>query len=320
MTKTHVAMPVALVLLPYHYGRHAPEPLIPMALGPRAILASSALLSGLKDLGVVPAVTEISGVDDPSASESAGQSGVDVEGLFPGDQMSRMFVQNVALGREVRKARGRGSFVLALNGACTAALGMVAGVSEPSGEVGMIWLDAHDDAMTPNESVSGLLEGMPVAMIAGRCWQAYCARMEGFHPIPEDRILTIGLHERYESRVPRSGLPGSRVSPSEIAALGFEAAIDQALQSLARRCSRVYVHFDVDVLDPSVARVSRYMAEGGLTMDQLVHLFGRIADLFKVEAMDVASFDPSIQPEAAETIGQAIVAAVKAFCGPNAAR
>src|ERR671931_489329 len=73
-----------------------------------------------------------------------------------------------SLAQLVREARGRGAFCLVLEGDCTAAPAVIAGL-EGDGRVGVLWLDSHGDFNTPDTTPSGLLGGMPVAVATGRC-------------------------------------------------------------------------------------------------------------------------------------------------------
>lgn len=302
---------LSLIGLPYLFGVRGPSPRNQMALGPDVLLSNEALLSGLRSHFSDVAVISIEDADDPMPAQTAGYDSLNVVGLFAGDQLSRMLVQNSRLAEEVRKARKSGRIPLAATGACSAAIGMVAGLGHED-EIGMIWFDAHDDASTPETSVSGLMEGMPVSMIAGRCWQAYCRQIPGFREIPSDRILSIGLHEQHASGPERqSSQIGSVVNPVAILKQGYEAAVEVALLDLSRRCRKVYVHVDVDVLDPSVVLISHHMAHGGLTLEQLEFALSRIADHFEIVGLDYSCFDPSMDPNAPDILARSMVTASK---------
>ncbi|MGV1862786.1 arginase family protein [Rhizobium rhizogenes] len=307
-----MSTPISLIGLPYVFGRRDASPRNAMALGPKELLSHQTLLSALSEGGCDLAVELIEDVDDPAPDETAGYFDANVAGLFAGDQMSRLQVQTARLARAVRYAVSADRMPLVANGGCTCALGMVAGLA-PIGEIGMVWFDAHDDAETPETSTSGLVEGMPVSMITGRCWQAFCHQIPGFEPIPADRILTIGLHEKYEHK-PDRGLksPGSVVTPAIVKSKGYDGAIIEALADLRTRCSKVYVHVDVDVLDPSVLKSSNHAAEGGLSAEQLAYALDAIADSFEIVGLDFSSFDPTIDPHGVHTLVPLLVHAASA--------
>lgn len=313
----HGGRPPALSLigLPYLYGIRQPSPRNHMALGPRVLLSNPLLRAGLDGHFADIRTVMIEDADDPRPEETAGNSGLDVVGLFAGDQLSRMRVQIARLAEEVGKARGEGRLVLAATGACSAAVGMVAGLGADE-DIGMVWFDAHDDSSTPETSATGLMEGMPAAMIAGACWQAWCGRIPGFRPIPPERILTLGLHETYAAEGGRAlRVLKNTVTPETVRRYGFEAAVTAALDDLARRCQKVYVHVDVDVLDPDVALVARHMAKGGWTIAQLHAALSLVAQRFEIIGLDYSCFDPSLDADAADILGASL-----AFAAPTVAQ
>ncbi|NTI78743.1 arginase family protein [Agrobacterium rhizogenes] len=298
--------------MPYVFGRREASPRNAMALGPRELLSDQTLLSALSHISHDLTVELIEDVDDPAPDETAGYFDANVAGLFAGDQMSRLQVQTSRLARSVRNAVSADRLPLVANGGCTCTLGMVAGLGDV-GDIGMVWFDAHDDAEIPETSTSGLVEGMPVSMIAGRCWQAFCRQIPGFEPIPADRILTIGLHEKYEHKPNRGQKsPGSIVNPAVIESKGYKAAIVDALADLRTRCSRLYVHVDVDVLDPTVLMSSHHAGEGGLSDVQLVWALDAIADRFEIVGLDFSSFDPTVDPNGISALVPLIVHAASA--------
>ncbi len=302
---------VSVIGLPYLFGTRAPSPRNHMAQGPAALLSNAHLRSGIAEHFSDAQYVMIEDADEPPAEQTAGYDSFNVVGLFQGDQLSRMRVQNARLAEEVRKARSAGRIPLAATGACSAAVGMVAGLAD-AGAFGMVWFDAHEDASTPETSLSGLLEGMPVAMVAGRCWQAYCGQIPGFRSIPTERIVSIGLHDSgFTEERREASILENVVAPPDIAKIGFETAIAGALDGLSARCSRVYVHIDVDVLDPSVALSSHHMAYGGLTLERLHAALSAIADRFEIIALDYSCFDPSLDNEASTVLAQSMVFAAQ---------
>ena len=72
--------------------------------------------------------------------------------------------------RLVAAARRNGDGALVLAGDDTAAIGVVSGLEQAAGAdaaIGVVWVDAHGDFNTPETSFSGILAGMPVAILAG---------------------------------------------------------------------------------------------------------------------------------------------------------
>jgi arginase len=80
---------------------------------------------------------------------------------------------NAALATLVAQAVTRGRLPLVLAGNCNATLGVHAGLvlagvgGAAWGQLVTVWLDAHGDFNTPETTLTGYLDGMPLAMLVG---------------------------------------------------------------------------------------------------------------------------------------------------------
>jgi len=191
-----------------------------------------------------------------------------------------------AVAQQVSVARDAGRFPLVLSGNCLSAVGAIAGLGEGTG---VIWIDAHGDFNTPQTTTSGFLEGMTLATATGKCWVELANGIEGFMPVPEDAVVLIGARDLD---------PGEKaaLARSSIVRLGADAtpdAIEPVLQTIACRMNKFYVHLDMDALDPSVGRANGYSARGGFSNENLQTLLSTISSHLPVEALTIASYDPS---------------------------
>ncbi|MGV2052382.1 arginase family protein [Agrobacterium sp. 22-209-1] len=310
--------PVSLIGLPYLMGSKGPNLGYQMAQGPRVLLAAENAPAAMQGLFSDVETVMIEDADEPNTAFTGG----DYRLLPVGDQMSRVLVQNIRLAQEVKGARDRGRIPIACVGACSAALGMVGGVGDADGKIGMIWFDAHGDAQTPDTSENGFIEGMPVTTIAGKCWPRYRRKIPGFREIDESRIVTIGLSEMFTptARKHASDALGTLVYKPVIDAFGFENALTQALDGLASKCNKVFIHFDTDVLDPSVLRANTHAADGGLTDEQCKTAFGLIGERFEILAVSFASYDPVVDKRGPKVLVPLVVAAAEAAAAGLARR
>lgn len=301
--------PISLIGLPYLMGTREVNAGYHMAHGPRVLLQDEhvpALVA--QDFDDVETIM-IEDADEPTDANTGG----DYRLLPIGDQMSRILVQNIRLAEEVSSARARGRIPVAMVGACSASLGMVGGIDAADGPVGMIWLDAHGDAQTPDTSENGFIEGMPVTTIAGKCWPKYRRKIPGFREIDEQNIITIGLSEMHTptAREGAGQALGQLVHKPVIEAVGFEGAMRAVLDDLRARVDKVYIHFDTDVLDPASVRANSHAADGGLTPAQVEQVFSMAGERFEILAISVASYDPNVDPRAPGVLGPIIAAATK---------
>jgi arginase len=206
-----------------------------------------------------------------------------------------------ALAGTVREVVARGDFPLVLAGVCSSSLGTVAGLDTPPG-LGVVWFDAHGDFNTPETTPTGFFDGMPLAMLTGSGWEALRAGVDGLRPVDEASVVLVGardLDAAEERRLERSGIrfvrPGEPVEP--------------ALEALAGRVRDVYVHVDLDVLDPSEGQANRYRAEGGPTADAVASAVGEVARRFTVRAAALTAYEPACDPEGTIPVAAARIAA-----------
>lgn len=191
-----------------------------------------------------------------------------------------------AVANEVRAARSAGRFPLVLSGNCLAAVGVIAGLGAGTG---VIWIDAHGDFNTPQTTMSGFLDGMTLATATGRCWLELARSIDGFDPVPERAIVMLGVRDLDPGE-------GAALARSEIVRLPVSPApneLERVLHSVGPMMQRFYIHLDLDALDPSEGRANGYAVRGGFKSEQLQELLRKIASHLPIEAMTIASYDPS---------------------------
>jgi arginase len=181
----------------------------------------------------------------------------------------------------------RGGFPLVLAGNCHSALGTCAGLGRP---VGVVWLDAHADFNTPDSTPSGFIDGMGLALLTGSGWATLRSTVTGHRPVPEEYVVLVArdLDPAEEER-----LNGSRILRS-----GFED-LPEALDVLRERVDSVYLHLDLDVLDPTVGRANSLAIEEGATLEQAADAIGAVCARFDVLAAALTWYDPPYDPDGA---------------------
>jgi arginase len=204
-----------------------------------------------------------------------------------------------SLAGQVRASCEQGRFPLVLSGNCGAALGSLAGLAA-LGErpLGIAWFDAHGDFNTPDTSTSGFLDGMGLATAAGLGWKSLALTIPGFRPISPTNILHIGGRDfdRPEEALLREQHVGL-VSGPAVREKGIRAALAPQLEAICTRVQDVYVHLDLDVLDPVEAPANLFPVPGGLTVDEAVAALGLLRERLRIAGVGVASYDPSYDPE-----------------------
>src|SRR5215213_2865389 len=91
-----------------------------------------------------------------------------------------------------REACARGARPIILSGNCGVAALTAPAALGPE-RTAVVWFDAHADFNTPETSASGFLDGMGMAILAGRCYPKLAERLEGFKPLPCEHIIQVGV-------------------------------------------------------------------------------------------------------------------------------
>ena len=189
-----------------------------------------------------------------------------------------------AAGRDAIK---RGARPIFLSGNCgTGALSAISAIG--ARDTGVVWFDAHGDCNTPDTSASGFLDGMCLAILAGRCWKRVAARFSNFAPVAGEQIIQIGVrHVDPEEQLLLKELHITEIRSDNLDAL--PAALDQ----LRKRTNQLYVHLDADVLDISEGAANAYACSGGITRAQLKDALRLVAATGSIRAASITSYDPA---------------------------
>jgi arginase len=260
-------MDIHLLSVPYDTARREER----MGAGPGRLL-SSGVTERLTATGYRVNVEEVA-LDDSSALA----------------EIATAFELQRGVAAAVRRAVAAESFPIVLSGNCNmAALGTLAGLSARN--VGVLWFDAHGDFNTPETTIGGFLDGMALAMATGRCWRELLTRLPGFEPVPEANVILLGardLDPLEASLLAESGV--SVLRPADV-----RSTAEQALERLGQRVADVYVHLDLDVLDPVAhGRVNRFAAPDGLTVNEVASVIRLAAQRSRIRGAALTAYDPA---------------------------
>jgi arginase len=266
-------MQIQLITVPYRYD----EPRKGLGLGPGALLAA-----GLEQRLSASGHTLVGVVEShlPPSEREEGRTAVNI------GKLGACTAQLVTAGRRA------GYAPLVLAGDDTAAVGVVAGLQQSDGDapLGVVWLDAHGDFNTPETSFSGILAGMPLAIIAGHAGPLWrnAARMKA--PVPADRIVIAGVRDLDDKE--EELLRSTSVRVVRAAELRVGESFQDEVRRLADACSLLSMHVDLDVLDPHLVPSSSTPSAGGLELSEAAAAMAAVLRTGKVAAVCVSSLNP----------------------------
>jgi arginase len=280
---------IALVKQPYHGSRNVPE----RSRNPD-YLEEGGIAGALTEAGheLLPVQTVV------LTPEEEGEYG----------EWHRLGLANGHLADVVARNEIEGFLTIGLLANCNALMGMLGGYqhahpSEKPLEVGLVWIDAHGDFNTPETTLSGMLGGMPVAVSAGLALHRLRRESSLDPPISTDHILMVAVRDtdpEEEVLIQAHGL--ARITTQDVR--DRSPALDAQMQRLSDISDLIYVHVDMDVLDPREVQGHGLTVADGPTSQELAAALTEMFRYPKVAGLGIAS-TPAYDADAGELSRQA---------------
>jgi arginase len=122
----------------------------------------------------------------------------------------------------------------------------------------------------------------------------------GGRDFDDDRFKEAGKARLNRSEPALLQTAGVRVvSEADMRKAGLAGALTPALDALAAEVQRVYVHIDLDVIDPAEAQANQYAPDGGLSVDEVATAIGltRSGQRLPVVGASFTAYDPDYDPD-----------------------
>lgn len=182
---------------------------------------------------------------------------------------------------------------LVLGGDHSCAIGTWSGVaSSMSGDLGLLWLDAHMDAHTSETSETGAIHGMPLAALLG-FGDSRLSQIASDRPklLPSNTVL-LGIRSYEKGEAELLEKLGVRIYfMNEVEARGFQVCFDEAVSIVSRNTQGFGVTLDLDGFDPKEIPAVGSPVEQGFSVQEVVTAFGTL-DHEKLLALEVVEYNP----------------------------
>ncbi|MFQ5790295.1 MAG: arginase family protein [Acidobacteriota bacterium] len=265
---------VALVKMPYSGARNVPE------------------------LSPVPDYLEQGGIQDILQQMGVRTKPVATVRLTPEEQgdygeWHRLGLANGHLVKIVAANEKEGHLTVGLLANCSSLMGVLGGLqhSGPTRrplKVGLVFIDAHGDFNTPETTLSGMLGGMPVAVSAGLCLKTLRLK-SGLEPALPPRYIVMACVRDTDP------LEQELIDRSEIQRISVEdirtrsKKIHDQMKRLSQLTDIIYVHIDMDVLDPREVSGHPLTVADGPSSEALAAALTEMFRYEKVAALGIAS-------------------------------
>ncbi len=197
------------------------------------------------------------------------------------------------LSQELSKIVGamldRQAFPLLLGGDCRMLVGIFAAFSQRETEAGLVFLDGHADFHSPETSPSDDPADMELAILTGRGPERI-TRIAGKYPLLKDEeVVVYGIRDW--DHIGASNI--EVYDRQRMTKNGIKHTVQEGLKNFYQKELPVWLHFDVDVLDPELMPVM-FPEPGGLTFEEAQEFLGFVWASGLVIGMSIACYHPKL--------------------------
>lgn len=207
-------------------------------------------------------------------------------------EWNRMALANANFADVVREGLQDNLITIGLEANCNDLLGMLSGLKYDSDgnarKVGLVFYDSHGDFNIPETTLSGMLGGMPVAVAAGHALHNLRNTTGLTEPLPMSDIMWGGVRDL-------DPLEADRFREYEVRQVSVQDIRDisenfrQQFDEMAAGVDVIYVHVDMDVLEPDEVPGHGLTVPNGPSSKALAAAIGVMFENPKTVALGIAS-------------------------------
>lgn len=196
-----------------------------------------------------------------------------------------------------RKLARTSSPTIVIGGDCACDLASVQrAVSSAQGTLAVVWIDAHADLHTPETSPTGAFSGMVLRSLLGEGPEGLAS--QGDSILRPDQIVLAGT--RAVDDPEQSFIDDNGIRVLDTADLASPDALVEAVRNTG--AARVYIHVDIDVLDPADIYGVSHPEPFGLEVENLVAAIRAVRVSLPIMGACIAGFAPESEDAASRDL------------------
>ncbi|GEP48318.1 arginase family protein [Microbacterium saccharophilum] len=180
-----------------------------------------------------------------------------------------------------------------IGGDCGVAVPAVAHAATRHPGMAVVWFDAHGDLHSPDTSPSGAFAGMALRAVFGD------GELSAGGAVTADRVILAGAREFEDAEAALVAATGLRVLG--VADLADPEALADAVA--ATGADAVYIHVDLDVLDPAVMTGLTSAVPFGLAVADVTASIAALRARLPLAGASVCGFAPATPAAAVDDLG-----------------
>lgn len=163
------------------------------------------------------------------------------------------------------------------------------------GDLGLIWIDAHMDAHTPETSLSQNIHGMPLASLLGFGYSQLTSILNSSPKLKPENICLVGVRSFEEGEANLLKRLGVKIFfMDEIVERGVGVVMREAIQHVKRHTVKFGVTLDMDAIDPLEAPGVDVPEANGIHFNELRQAFQDMLLDSQLIGCEIVEFDPHL--------------------------
>lgn len=189
------------------------------------------------------------------------------------------------LADAITQTLAAGATAVILGGECTLVAGSISGALAHERDLSLAYFDAHGDFNTLATTPSHYVGGMCLAHVCGRTVAPLL--WPGVRTLTDDRVALVGARSLDAGEARNLDL-------SRLRRIAFDREHPDAPGLLAfARHAQLWLHIDLDVVDPAEMPAVVIPEEGGPSLAALAEVLRQLAAVSTIRGIEICGYDPT---------------------------
>ena len=213
---------------------------------------------------------------------------------------------SLKLAEAVKRQLHKNKFPIVIGGDCSILIGNLLALRR-LGRYGLFFIDGHSDFYLPEESPTGEVADMDLAIVSGY-GPEILSNLDHLKPlVKEQDIVVFGYRDssqstQYGCQDIKKTTMINAVELVDVEKLGLKNTASLGIQALLKNeLSGFWIHLDADVLDDSIMPAVDYRLPDGITFPELSNLLKLLLVSKKAVGISVTIFNPTLDKDGSIT-------------------
>ncbi|MDW0247592.1 MAG: arginase family protein [Nitrososphaeraceae archaeon] len=213
---------------------------------------------------------------------------------------------SLKLAETVKRQLHKNKFPIVIGGDCSILIGNLLALRR-LGRYGLFFIDGHSDFYLPEESPTGEVADMDLAIVSGH-GPEILSNLDYLKPlVKEQDVVVFGYRDsaqsaQYGCQDIKKTTMINAVELVDVKKLGLKNTATLGIQTLLKNeLSGFWIHLDADVLDDSIMPAVDYRLPDGITFPELSNLLKLLLLSKKAMGISVTIFNPTLDKDGSIT-------------------